>query len=194
MVVRTEENITLKANKVIVECLNTLQIEVVCRSVEYQAVGILQLHACYHTTHFLASRQHIDFLLYLFLLKQHTTEEAFHHHFVARAILRKPIDKIHIAVEVFSIVEWQISCCNGYAPIVSTSLGFSLTIDNIEQSRHCFRIARQEHYFLFFLDIEVHVVEQYCSVFINGFQVFYFQDLVSWLALHLEDDAWIFTA
>ena len=87
MVMGREEDIALEAYKVIVECLNRLKVEMVCRGVENKAVGILELHTRNHTTHFLASREHVYFLLYFFLLEEHTSKESLHCHFVAGAIL-----------------------------------------------------------------------------------------------------------
>ena len=52
----------------------------------------------------------------------------------------------------------------------------------------------EEHHLLTLLYVEVNVVEQYCSVIINSLKSFNLKNLVARLALHLEDDARIFTA
>ena len=54
VVVRSEEHITLIELQVIVECLDRFEVEVVGRRIENQAIGIAELHAGNHTTHFLA--------------------------------------------------------------------------------------------------------------------------------------------
>ncbi len=56
MVVAGKENVTLKGQQIIVERLDTLKVEVVGGRVEHQTVGILQLHARDHATHFLTTR------------------------------------------------------------------------------------------------------------------------------------------
>ena len=54
VVMRSEEHITLVELQVVIECLDRLEVEVVSRSVENQAVGIAELHAGNHTTHLFA--------------------------------------------------------------------------------------------------------------------------------------------
>ena len=49
----------------------------------------------------------------------------------------------------------------------------------------------QEYRLLAFLDGEVHVVEQYRAVGINGLQTLHFQNLGTRLTLHSKDDAGI---
>ena len=88
MVMAGEEDIAFERHEVVVECLDTLQVKVVGRCVENEAVGVLQLHAGYHTAHLFTAGEHVHFLLHLFLLKQHTSQVAFHHHFVAGSVLR----------------------------------------------------------------------------------------------------------
>ena len=70
------------------------------RRVEDQAVGVLQLHARDHTTHLLASREHVDLLLHLLLAEEHASEVGLHRHLVARAVLREPVDEVLVALDV----------------------------------------------------------------------------------------------
>ena len=51
----------------------------------------------------------------------------------------------------------------------------------------------QEYHFVTFLNSKAYVVEQYGSVLHSGFQALHFQNLIAWLAVHLEDDARIFS-
>ena len=69
MVVAGKEDVTLEEFQVIVERLDTLHVEVVGRSVQYQAVGVAQLHTGNHTAHPFATRQHIDLLQDVLILK-----------------------------------------------------------------------------------------------------------------------------
>ena len=55
MVVGSKEYIALEGNKVVVECLNGLQVEVVSRRIKDETVGILELHTRNHTPHLLAT-------------------------------------------------------------------------------------------------------------------------------------------
>ena len=41
-----------------------------------------------------------------------------------------------------TVVEGQISSCNGDTPFVRSCIGFYLIIDDIEKSSHCKRVAR----------------------------------------------------
>ena len=82
-----KENISFESDEIIIESLNRLKVEVVGWCIEDETVGILQLHPCYHTTHLLTTREDIYFLLNLFLLEEHTTKEALHHHLITSAIL-----------------------------------------------------------------------------------------------------------
>ena len=61
MVVAAEEYVALESGKVVVERLDAFEVEVVRRCVEDKAVCVLQLHARYHTAHFLASTEHVYF-------------------------------------------------------------------------------------------------------------------------------------
>ena len=53
---------------------------------------------------------------------------------------------------------------------------------------------REKYYLLPLLDIEVYVVEEYCSVLIASLQALNLQNLVARFTVHLEDDAWVLTA
>ena len=55
VVVAGEENVALECHQVVVESLDAFQVQVVGWGVENQAVGVLQLHSGYHTSHLLAS-------------------------------------------------------------------------------------------------------------------------------------------
>ena len=69
------------------------------RRVENEAVGVLQLHSCYHASHLLATTEHVHLLLHVLILEEHTSEEALHLHLVALAILAQPIHEIEVALE-----------------------------------------------------------------------------------------------
>ena len=111
MVVAGEEYVALEGDEIVVEGLDTLQVEVVGGGIQYQAVGIFQLHAGYHAAHLLAAAQHVHFFLHFFLLEEHAAQIALHGHFVAHAILRQPVYKVQVALEEFGVVEWQIGGC-----------------------------------------------------------------------------------
>ena len=78
MVVRCKQNVTLKLNQVVVECLNRLQIQVVGWGVEDKSVSILKLHTSNHTAHLLTSREYVNVLQHILLLEEHTTKERLH--------------------------------------------------------------------------------------------------------------------
>ena len=59
----------------------------VLSGVENQAVGVLQLHACNHTTHLLTTGEYTDFLLNILVLEQHAAKERLHCHLIAGAPL-----------------------------------------------------------------------------------------------------------
>ena len=52
----------------------------------------------------------------------------------------------------------------------------------------------QEDNFLILLDIEVDIVKENGTVCIDSFQILYFEDLVTGVTIHLEDDARILAA
>ena len=52
----------------------------------------------------------------------------------------------------------------------------------------------KEHYFLALFDVEVYVVEEYCTIIVNSLQALNLKNLVARLALHLEDDTRILAA
>ena len=87
VVVGSKEYIALKGNKVVVERLNGLKVKVVGRRIENETVGILELHTRNHTPHLLTTREYLYFLLNLFLLEEHASEEALHHDLIACAEL-----------------------------------------------------------------------------------------------------------
>ena len=86
-IVGGEEDIALESHEVVVQSLNRLQVEVVRRCVEDEAVGVLQLHPRNHTAHLLAAGEHVHFLLHILLAEEHAAEIRLHHHLVARTVL-----------------------------------------------------------------------------------------------------------
>ena len=50
----------------------------------------------------------------------------------------------------------------------------------------------KEHHLLTFLDVEVNVIEEHCTVCVYRFQTIHFENLISRFAIHLENDARIF--
>ena len=194
MVVTCEQYVALETYKVVVECLDALQVEVVGRCVKDETVGVLELHACYHTTHTFASGQHIDLLHNLFAGEQHSSEEALHYDFIARTILAEPVHEVLVAVEELRVVERQICRCDGNSPFVCAGIGLAIAVYYLEEGCHGFGIVAEEHHFFTFLYVEAHIVEQNCSVGIDSFETFHLKNLVARFALHLEDDARIFAA
>lgn len=61
VVVAGEQNVALEGDKVVVQCLDRLQVEMVGRRVEDETVGILQLHAGNHQTHLHHRRARLPF-------------------------------------------------------------------------------------------------------------------------------------
>ena len=194
MVVGAEEDVSLEADQVVVERLDALQVEVVGRRVENQTVGVLQLHTCNHAAHLLASGEHVHLLFNLFLLEEHAPEKSLHGDLVARPVLRQPVDEVQVAVEEPGVVQREIGRGDGHAPVVSAAVSLAVAVDDFEEGRHCLRITGKEDDLLPFLDVEVHVVEQYRAVGIDSLQVLHFKDLIARFALHAEDDAWVLAA
>ena len=109
--------------------------------VEDEAVGVLELHTCYHAAHLLASREHVDLFLHFFLLEEHTSQIAFHHHLVACAVLAEPLHEVHVALEELGVVERQVGRSDGYAPLEGAGIGLAVAVDNLEQGGHGFRVV-----------------------------------------------------
>ena len=109
-------------------------------------------------------------------------------------ILAKPFNQIHIALEEFRIIKWQVSCCNGNSPFICSCVRFPVSIYDLKQGGHCFWRMTQEDDFLTFLYIEAHVVKQYSSICVGSFQTFNLKNLITGFTFHLEYNAWIFSA
>ena len=193
MVVRGKQDVAFELYQIVVESLDGFQVQVVGWRIENQTVGVLQLHTRNHTTHLLATAEYTNLLLDVFVLEQHTTQERLHHHFVACAKLTEPVNEVHLRLEELGIVQWQVGCRDGDAPLIGACISLAIAVDNLEQRRHGFGVVTQEYGLLTFLDSEVHIVEQYGSVSIDSLQAFYLQNLCARLALHREDDARILT-
>ena len=189
VVVAGKEDVALEELEVVVEGLDAFQVEVVSGCVENEAVSVLQLHSSYHATHLFTTRKHIDFLQYFFTREEHSAKESLEIHFVAFAELTQPIDEVEIALEEFCVVERQISCCDGDAPVVGSCLGFSVAVDDFEKRCHSPWVSTQEDYFVALFNRETDVIEEHCSIVADCFKSFHFKDLVTWFAVHLEDDA-----
>ena len=189
MVVAGEEDVALEKLEVVVEGLYAFEVEVVRGRVEDEAVGVLELHTCYHAAHLLTTREDVDLLQHFFSREEHPAEECLEIDFVAFSVLAEPIDKVEFALEELSIVERQICCCDGDAPVEGAGLCLAVAVDDFEERCHSPWVAAEEDHFVAFLYGEADVVEEHGAIVADGFQSFHFEDLVAGLSVHLEDDA-----
>ena len=191
MVVRSKENVAFEELEVVVEGLDAFHVEVVCRRVEYQAVGILELHTGYHAAHLFASAQDVYLFQHVFVFEEHTPEECFEIDFVACTELRQPVEHVQVAVEELGVVEREVSRRDGDAPLEGAFLRFAIAVDDFKERGHGAWVAAEEHHLFAFLYVEREVLEEHGAVVGCSAQAFHFQYLIAWLALHAEDDAWI---
>ena len=91
-----KEHVALVLLQVVVESLDAFQVQMVGGSVQDKAVGVLQLHACYHTTHLLAAGKNVHLLQYLFAREEHTSKEALEIYLIAFAELAEPVHQIQL--------------------------------------------------------------------------------------------------
>ena len=189
-----KKNIALECHQVVVESLDTFQVQVVGWSIKNQTVGILQLHTGNHTSHLFTTGEYVYFLQYFLTAEEHSAQVALHGYLITWTILTQPIYQVLIAFKELCIVEWEIGCCDGNTPLVFTSISLSVAIDDFKESGHRFWIMREEYYLFALFDIEVYVIEKYSSVLVACLQTFYLKNLISWFTVHLENNARIFTA
>ena len=151
VVMAGEQDVAFEQLQVVVESLDAFQIQMICRGVQNETVGVFQLHAGYHTTHLLSSRKHVDFLHYLFSREQHSSEEALEVNFVAFTELAQPIHKVQIAFEETGVVERQICRSNGHSPFVVASLCFTVTVDDFKKAVMARGSRLRKRFYLLFL-------------------------------------------
>ena len=192
VVVGCEEDVALVLLEVVVERLDGLEVEVVGRRVEDEAVGVLELHARYHAAHLLASGEDVDFLEHFFAAEEHAAEVALEEDVVAFAVLAEPLDEVFLALEELGVVNGKVGGGDGDAPLVGACLRLAVAVDDFEEGGHGARVVGEEHDFLAFLHVEGEVLEKYGSVVFDGCEPFDFKYLVSGFSLHGEDDAWVF--
>lgn len=193
VVVAGEEDVAAIELEVVVEGLDALHVQVVGGGIEDQAVGAGKLHTGYHAAHLLATGEDGHFLQDILVLEEHTAQEGFEIDLVAFTVLAEPVEHVEVGVEEGGIVQRQIGRGDGDAPFVRSGGGLGVAVDNLEEGGHGAGIVTDEDNLLALLHVEVEVVEEHGTIFGDGLEVADFQDLVAGLALHLEDDAGVFT-
>ena len=130
----------------------SIEIEVVCRRVEHEGIGIAHHHAGNHTAHFLTAGKHRSLLENIFAREKHLAEEAFEVYFAGIvAELGEPVDKIIVCIKEFRVVKRQISRSDCLAPFEGAFIGLALAVDYFEEGCHGSRVVAEEGHLVAFL-------------------------------------------